>query len=120
MVDRRTFVIEAGKAFPIVAGALYLIGCGSSPASPSGVADVVSVSTVVNAHSHTANVPASDQLHPANTTYSSSSSASHVHMVTLTASQLATLAAGGSVTVTSTASPVTGDHQHNVTFQGKK
>lgn len=121
-MDRRTFVIEAGKAFPVIAGALYVIGCGgsSSPTSPSGVADVLSTSTVVNAHSHTAGVPASDQLHPADTTYTSSSSSSHVHTVILTASQLSTIAAGGSATVTSTASTVTGNHQHDFTFQGKK
>ena len=117
-MERRTFVIEAGKAFPVVVGALYLIGCGS-PTSPSAVADVTSNSTVVNGHSHTANVPASDQLHPADTTYTSSTSLSHAHMVTLTTAQLAAIA-GGSVTVTSTASTVTGDHQHDFTFRGKK
>ena len=115
-MERRTFVIEAGKAFPVVVGALYLIGCGS-PTSPSAVADVKSNSTVVNGHSHTVNVPASDQLHPADTTYTSSTSLSHAHMVTLTAAQLAAIASGGSVTVTST---VTGNHQHGFTFQGKK
>ena len=119
-MDRRTFVIEAGKAFPIVAGALYMTNCGSSPATPSVVADVSSTSTVVNAHSHTANVPASDQLHPADMSYTSSSSLSHVHMVTLTASQLSTIASGGSVTVTSTVSTVTGNHSHDFTFVGKK
>ena len=120
-IDRRTFVIEAGKAFPIVLGALYVIGCGDSgPTNPSTVADVSSTSTVVNAHSHSANVPASDQLHPADTTYTSSSSLSHVHMVTLTANQLSTIASGGSVTVTSTVSTVTGTHTHDFTFQGKK
>jgi len=58
-MNRRTFVIEAGKAFPIVAGAVYVIGCGSD--NP-----------------------------------------------------------GGSVTVTSTQSTVTGNHTHDFTFQGKK
>jgi hypothetical protein len=120
-VDRRTFVIEAGKAFPVVLGALYVIGCGDSgPTNPSTVADVSSTSTVVNAHSHSANVPASDQLHPADTTYTASSSLSHVHMVTLMANQLSTIASGGSVTVTSTVSTVTGNHAHDFTFQGKK
>lgn len=118
-MERRTFVIEAGKAFPVIAGALYLIGCGSAT-SPSAVADVTSNSTIVNSHSHTANVPASDQLHPINTTYTSSTSLSHTHMVTLTTAQLASIASGGSVTITSTASTVTGNHQHDFTFQGKK
>jgi hypothetical protein len=119
-VDRRTFVIEAGKAFPVVVGAMYVFACGDSSTGPSTVADVSSTSTVVNAHSHIANVPASDQLHPVDTTYTSSSSLSHVHLVTLTANQLSTLASGGSVTVTSTVSAVTGNHAHDFTFQGKK
>jgi hypothetical protein len=118
-MHRRVFIIEAGKAFPIVAGALYVIGCGSST-SPSEVADISSTSTIANSHTHTANVPASNQLHPADTTYTSSTDAAHNHMVTLTASQLSTLASGGSVTVTSTSSTTTGIHTHDFTFQGKK
>lgn len=119
-MDRRVFVIEAGKAFPIVVGALYLIGCGSSTTSPSAVADVSSTSTIVNGHSHTENVPAADQLHPANATYTSSTDSAHNHMVTLNANQISTIASGGSVTVTSTSSAVTGNHTHDFTFQGKK
>jgi hypothetical protein len=119
-MKRRVFVIEAGKAFPIVAGAVYLIGCGSSTTSPSNVADVSSTSTSVNSHTHSANVPASDQMHPASTSYTSSTDAAHNHLVTLTASQLSTIASGGSVTVTSTSSTVTGNHTHDFTFQGKK
>ena len=120
-MERRVFIIEAGKAFPIVAGALYLIGCGGNSAtSPSAVADISSTSTIANAHRHTTGVPASDQLHPATTTYTSSTDSAHNHMVTLTANQLSTLASGGSVTVTSTLSTVTGTHTHDFTFQGKK
>ena len=120
-MDRRIFLIEAGKAFPVVLGAVYLIGCGSnSGTSPSAVADVQGFSTVVNSHSHTANVPASDQLHPADTAYTSSTDLAHNHMVTLSAGQLRTIASGGSVTVTSTSSPTTGNHSHDFTFQGKK
>jgi hypothetical protein len=120
MIKRRTFMIEAGKAFPAIVGALYVFGCGSSPTSPSGVADINSTSTVVNGHTHSVNVSSSDQLHPADATYMSSTSLSHTHMVTLTAAQLTTLASGGSVTVTSTTSTLTGNHQHDFTFSGKK
>jgi len=102
------------------AAALYIAGCGSSPSSPSSVAEIAVTSTVVNGHSHTVTVPASDQMHPADTTYTTSMTLNHQHSVTLTASQLATLASGGTVTVTSTASTVTGNHQHDFTFQGKK
>jgi hypothetical protein len=119
-MERRAFVIQAGKAFPVIIGALYFIDCGSSSTSPSTTADVSGTSTVVNGHTHSANVPASDQLHPADTTYTSSNDAAHVHMVTLTAAQLTSIASGGSVTVTSTVSSVTGNHSHDFTFQGKK
>src|SRR5213083_243901 len=74
----------------------------------------------LNGHSHTVNVSASDQLHPASTTYTSSTASAHTHMVSLTADQLSTIASGGSVTVSSTASTVTGSHRHDFTFQGKK
>jgi hypothetical protein len=120
-MNRRTFAIEAGKAFPALAGALYLFRCGSSsPSGPSGAAEIASTSTNVNDHTHAATVPASDQLHPANKTYTSSNEADHTHQVTLTADQLSTLAAGGAVTVTSTISTTTGYHSHDFTFQSKK
>ena len=118
-MTKRTFVTEAAKLLLVVAGAVYVIGCGS-PTAPSNVADVTSTSTVVNGHSHTINVPSSDQTHPANTTYTSSTDSGHNHTVTLTASQLLTIAGGGSVTVTSSVSTVTGSHTHEFTFQGKK
>jgi len=57
-MERRVFVIQAGTAFPVVAGALYLIGCGHSSTSPSAVADISSTSTLDNGHSHSVNVPA--------------------------------------------------------------
>ena len=55
-MERRVFVIQAGRAFPVVAGALYLIGCGSSTTSPSATTDISSTSTVVNGHTHHAMV----------------------------------------------------------------
>ncbi len=120
-MNRRVFVLEAGKAVPAIAGALYLIGCGSSsPTSPSATADITAVSTVSNAHTHTVGVPASDQMKAVATTYTSSTDSAHNHQVTLSASQLSTLAAAGSVTVTSSSSTVTGNHTHDFTFQGKK
>jgi hypothetical protein len=112
---KRTLLWIIGAA----AGA-YIAGCSSSPTSPSAVADISVTSSVVNGHSHTANVPSSDQLRPADMTYTTSTSLNHQHSVTLTAGQLATLASGGTVTVTSTVSTVTGSHQHDFTFQGKK
>jgi hypothetical protein len=120
-MQRRVFIVEAGKAFPVVVGALYLIGCGgNSTTSPSAVADVSATSSVDNGHTHTAGIPASDQMKAVAATYTTSSADAHDHQVTLSASQLTTLATGGSVTVTTTSSVVTGVHTHNFTFQGKK
>jgi len=119
-MKRRTFVIEAGKAVPVVIGALYVIGCGNSSTAPSAFAEVSSTSTTVNGHNHIANIPASDQQKPADMTYTSSSSLNHTHMVTLTAAQLSSLGLGGSFTVTATVSTVTGNHAHDFTFTGKK
>lgn len=119
-MQRRASLIVAGRAFAVVAGASLLINCGSSPTAPSAVASVSSVSTVVNAHTHSVGVSASDQLHPADTTDTSSTDSAHHRTVALTAGQLTTLAAEGSVTVTSTISSVTGNQRHDFTFQGKK
>src|SRR3974390_3329506 len=99
-----------------LAVAVAAVSCGSSTAPSSMVADVSVTSTVVNAHSHTLNVSASDQLHPADTTYTSSNSTGHT--LTLTASQLSSIAARGTVMVTSSMNTVTGNHTHDFTFQG--
>jgi hypothetical protein len=104
----------------ILAVAVAVIRCGSSTTAPSSVADLSVTSTVVNAHSHTINVTASDQLHAADTTYTTSNAMGHTHTLTLTAGQLSSIAAGGTVTVTSSMSTTTGSHTHDFTFQGKK
>ena len=104
----------------IAIGALYLAACGDSAVAPSSVSDLSATSTVVNAHSHTVNVPSSDQMKPADTTYTTSSSAGHTHTVTLTAAQLASIAAGGTVTVTTSVNATTGNHTHDFVLQGKK
>jgi hypothetical protein len=119
-MQRRLFMIEAGKAFPVVVGALYLIGCGNSTTSPSAVADVSATSSVSNAHSHGANVPASDQMKAVAVVYTTTNVMAHDHQVTLSATQLASLASGGSVTVTTTSSAVTGVHTHDFVFVGRK
>ena len=119
-MNRRVFILEAGKAIPIVVGAIYLVGCGNSSTSPSATADVQATSTVSNAHSHTANVPASDQQKAVATTYTTSNVQAHEHTVVMTGAQLSSLAGGGSVTVTTSASTVTGVHTHDFVFIGKK
>lgn len=119
-MNRRVFILEAGKAVPVVASAIYLIGCGSSSTSPSATADVQATSTVSNAHSHSANVPASDQMQAVAKTYTTSNVSAHDHTVVMTAAQLSSLAGGGSVTITTSSSVVTGIHTHDFVFIGKK
>jgi hypothetical protein len=119
-MNRRVFILEAGKAVPVVIGALYIVGCSSSTTSPSATADIQATSTTSNGHSHSAGIPASDQMKAVATTYTTSNVLAHDHQVTLNASQLASLAAGGSVTVTTTSSATTGVHTHDFTFIGKK
>jgi hypothetical protein len=104
----------------IATGVLYLAGCGSSTVAPSTVADLAATSTVVNGHSHTINIPSSDQLKAADVTYTTSTSAGHQHTVTITASQFSTIGAGGTVTVTTSVNAATGNHTHDFTLQGKK
>ena len=119
-MNRRVFILEAGKAVPIVVGALYVIGCGSSSTSPSATADVQATSTVSNGHQHSANIPASDQMNAVAKTYTTSNVSAHDHTVVMTSAQLSSLAAGGSVSVTTSASTVTGVHTHDFVFVGKK
>src|SRR5947208_1769154 len=95
-MNRRVFVLEAGKAVPAIIGALYLVGCGDSPSSPSATADISATSSTSNAHTHSVGIPASDQMKAVAVTYTSSSTLAHDHQVSVSASQLATLASGGS------------------------
>ena len=90
------------------------------PTSPSSVAEISATSAAVNGHTHTLGISASDQMRPVDTVYTTSTSLAHQHTVTLTASQLSTLASGGTVTVTSSVSTATGTHTHDFTIQGKK
>ena len=61
-MNRRVFILEAGKAVPAVVGALYIVSCGDNTVTPSATAEIQSTSTVSNGHSHTVGVPASDQM----------------------------------------------------------
>jgi hypothetical protein len=120
-MNRRVFIIEAGKAVPVVAGAIYLVGCsGNSSTSPSATATVQASSTTANGHSHTASFAASEESRTSSNTYTSSNVQGHDHQVTLSVAQFTSLAAGGSVTVGSTTSAVTGVHSHDFTFVGVK
>ena len=115
-MDRRKFIIKAGQTFPIVAGAVYVIGCDSDPGADgngNGSMTIVAVSTVDAGHSHRVEFPESDLSSDTDKSYQSSFDAGHTHAVVLTEAQLEAIANGGSVTVTSSDS---GGHRHNFTF----
>ena len=122
-MNRRRFFIEAGKAFSVVAGAVYIVGCDSNsdseinskPRNTSGnqTMTLTAVSTVVAGHSHSTIIPLSDLDVATEISYQSSNSSAHTHDVTLSASQLRTISAGNSVTVVSSNS---NGHIHQFTF----
>jgi len=122
-MNRRRFIIEAGKAFPVVAGAIYLVGCdtnsdgenNSNTGNNGGNQSmtVSAVSTIVAGHSHSASVPIGDLDSATAKSYQSSNSDQHVHTVTLSATQLGTISTGTSVTVGSSSSV---GHTHQFTF----
>jgi len=122
-MNRRRFIIEAGKAFPIIAGAVYVVGCDSNSdgnnISSNGndggdqIMTLSAVSTFVDGHSHSATIPLSDLDSAARKSYQSSNADSHTHTVSLSVSQLGVISSGSSVTVTSTNS---GGHVHQFTF----
>ena len=67
-MDRRQFFITAGKAFPVAAGAIYLVSCsGTSPTgplpitpTPTPVPSITATSTSSLGHTHDESVPQSD------------------------------------------------------------
>ncbi len=124
-MNRRRFIIKAGKAFPIVAGAVYVIGCDSNDLNNSDSGDdngnnggrpttLRVVSTVDAGHSHSAELPLTDLDSTSSKTYQSSTSGGHNHSVTLSVAQLITISGGGRVIVTST---ISGAHTHRFTFE---
>ena len=124
-MNRRRFIIKAGKAFPIVAGAIYIVGCDSNDSNDAdtgenngnngGPPTTLSVVSSTDAgHSHSAAIPINDFSSSSAKSYQSSDSGGHIHSVTLSATQLATIGSGGIITVGSTNS---GGHTHQFTFE---
>ena len=119
-MNRRHFIIKAGTAFPVLAGAVYLVGCDSASSDDgnnnnNGSPQILSVgSSFDSGHSHSAEIPLTDLDSTASKTYDTSNSSGHLHMVTLSASQLETIKTGGSVTAQSTNNS---GHSHQFSFK---
>ena len=88
---------------PVVPAVLQACS-SSSPNDPGSCAGTDPLSTVNEGHTHSVCVPNADMASPpaAGATYISSNDGNHTHSITLTAEQLASIASGQSVTVTST------------------
>lgn len=105
MTTRRELLIGAASLALVPA-------CGTS--TPSGMTDAASgptcTSQIANNHGHVLSVPGADLAATRDHTYNIQGAADHTHSVTLTTAELMTLAAGGTVTATST---LGGGHTHD-------
>ena len=91
---------------PLLPAVLQACSSSDDPGTPAGdtCAGTDPLSTVNAGHTHSVCVPNADMTSPpaAGATYTSSNDGNHTHAITLTAAQLTSIAAGQSVTVTST------------------
>ena len=105
-LSRRQFL----KVAAAVGAAGPLVACGpGSPPPPGG--DNCTTSSITSNHGHSVTIPKADAEAGVAKSYSIRGSASHDHTIALSAQQMADLAAGTAVTVTSTSA----GHTHDVT-----
>ncbi len=102
----------AAAVIPVVAAC----GGGDDDGGGGGGADAAPgcEEMIAGNHGHVLNVTQADIDAGVDKTYTLSGSAGHEHMLTITAAQFAQLAAGESITSTSTATT----HMHTVTVSG--
>jgi hypothetical protein len=121
-IDRRQFIMVAGRAVPIAIGVPYLVACGSDPiAGPNtpGTPDtpnntvITSISTVEAGHSHNASLPVNDVSSTQGKSYGATSASGHVHTVMFTAADFETLRTAGQVSILSSSNS---GHTHSFTF----
>jgi hypothetical protein len=115
-MSRKQFLRTLAGAGATALGASLLIGCsddddGGGGGTPNCIANGTSATIGAN-HGHTMSVSMADISAAADKTYDITGAGGHLHTVTITAAQFATLAANGSVQVTSTSG---GAHTHAVT-----
>lgn len=99
--------------------AAAIAGCGGDDGDSTPIDAPVNVSCVDNGtrvnissnHGHTLEIPAADVMAGAARTYDITGSGDHSHSVTISAAQMAMLAANSSIQVTSTAG---GAHTHSI------
>ncbi|MGE0787586.1 MAG: hypothetical protein AB7S26_18065 [Sandaracinaceae bacterium] len=115
---RRVFLVET---VGVAAATAFAVGCGDGGGDDAGPPRTDSggggsctpASTIADNHAHVLMIPEADLSSATDVTYDIMGGSPHNHTVTLTAAQLATLAGGGMVTVTSSE---TNAHSHGVTI----
>lgn len=104
-MNRRGFLIRVGGVLVAVPAVLQMTACGGgddggSPDAP--VASSFTASSSGSGHTHTVTVQCSSLSASGDVTLTSSSANSHTHEVTITAAQMAMIAQGTAVTVSTT------------------
>jgi hypothetical protein len=102
-------------------GTAVLAACGGGDDGPSIDAPAAAsctmngtVATINGNHGHTLTIPAADVSAGAERTYDITGTSPHSHMVTVSAANMATLAANGTVQVTSTSGSA---HTHTISIR---
>jgi hypothetical protein len=116
-ITRKQFVQRSITAAIVVASGCSSDDANDEGAGESGDADCSSGATgnISANHGHSASVPAADITAGAAKDYDITGTASHSHTISLDAMDMANLAGGASVMVTSTAGGTDG-HTHDVTL----
>lgn len=116
-MDRRAFLAACGVTL-LLASVLVSSGCGGgdSSTSPTPPADGFDVESSLDlAHRHSVRVLNADLTNPpAGVSYTSTTVSAHVHVISLTAAQLAAIQAGQTVTVDSNLASA---HRHTWTIR---
>jgi hypothetical protein len=113
VLTRRKFTLISS-----LAALLGAVGCGGSDDTLAGCDGVGAVSDVVEGHSHTVCVPASNLagMPTVPILYTTSTAEGHTHQITLSPEQNSTLASGG--TVADVVSTMDSGHSHTFTLSG--
>ncbi len=116
-MTRRNMLASLVGLLPMIL--LGMIACSGSSSTTTPPNDTHTFnSTITNYHSHTVTLNKTDVESPpmAGVAGDTSSSSGHTHSYALTQAELTTLMGGGSVTITTGDSSVTGLHNHDITF----
>lgn len=116
VLNRREFTLEAALA--VLGGStITILGCGGykSPSGPSGPVDVVG--EISANHGHSAIISGAAINAGGSVSLNIQASATHNHVVSISATQIASLKSGARVS-TQSATGDTDAHMHTIVFQG--